>query len=173
MGFSRQEYWSGLPFPSPVDHKTSPPWPICLGWPHTAWRNFIDKAVVRVIRLTSFLWLWFQCVCPLMPSCNTYCFTWFSLTLDVEHLFTAAPAKRNHCSLPLMWGCSSWPPPLPILNTHWKDWCWSSNSLSPWYEELTHWKRLWCWKDWRQEEKGMTEDEMVGWHHRLNGHEFQ
>ena len=28
-------------------------------------------------------------------------------------------------------------------------------------------------KDWRQEEKGMTEDEMVGWHQRLNGHEFE
>ena len=28
-------------------------------------------------------------------------------------------------------------------------------------------------KDWRQEEKGMTEDEMVGWHHGLNGHEFE
>ena len=28
-------------------------------------------------------------------------------------------------------------------------------------------------KDWRQEEKGMTEDEMAGWHHRLNGHEFE
>ena len=27
-------------------------------------------------------------------------------------------------------------------------------------------------KDWRQEQKGVTEDEMVGWHHRLNGHEF-
>ena len=27
-------------------------------------------------------------------------------------------------------------------------------------------------KDWRQEEKGMTEDEMVGWHHQLNGHEW-
>ena len=26
-------------------------------------------------------------------------------------------------------------------------------------------------KDWRLEEKGMTEDEMVGWHHQLNGHE--
>ena len=26
--------------------------------------------------------------------------------------------------------------------------------------------------DWRQEEKGMTEDEMVGWHHQLKGHEF-
>ena len=28
-------------------------------------------------------------------------------------------------------------------------------------------------KDWRQEEEGMTEDEMVGWHHRLNGREFE
>ena len=28
-------------------------------------------------------------------------------------------------------------------------------------------------KDWRQEEKGTTEDEMVGWHHWLNGHEFE
>ena len=27
-------------------------------------------------------------------------------------------------------------------------------------------------KDWKQEEKGTTEDEMVGWHHQLNGHEF-
>ena len=27
-------------------------------------------------------------------------------------------------------------------------------------------------RGWGQEEKGMTEDEMVGWHHRLNGHEF-
>ena len=27
-------------------------------------------------------------------------------------------------------------------------------------------------RDWGQEEKGTTEDEMVGWHHRLNGHEF-
>ena len=28
-------------------------------------------------------------------------------------------------------------------------------------------------KDWRQEEKGMTEDEMIGWHHWLDGHEFE
>ena len=28
-------------------------------------------------------------------------------------------------------------------------------------------------KNWKQEEKGTTEDEMVGWHHRLNGHEFE
>ena len=30
-----------------------------------------------------------------------------------------------------------------------------------------------AWKDWRQEEKGMTEDEMVGWYHQLDGHEFE
>ena len=27
-------------------------------------------------------------------------------------------------------------------------------------------------RDWEQEEKGMTEDEMAGWHHRLDAHEF-
>ena len=27
-------------------------------------------------------------------------------------------------------------------------------------------------RDWGQEEKGMTEDEMAGWHHRLDSHEF-
>ena len=30
-----------------------------------------------------------------------------------------------------------------------------------------------AWKDWRQEEKGTTEDKMVGWHHWLDGHEFE
>ena len=28
-------------------------------------------------------------------------------------------------------------------------------------------------RDWGQDEKGTTEDEMAGWHHRLNGHEFE
>ena len=34
------------------------------------------------------------------------------------------------------------------LNIHWKDWCWSwsSNTLATWFEELTHWKRHWCWE---------------------------
>ena len=60
--------------------QSSPPWPVRLGWPHTAWLSFteLDKAVVRVIRLAGFLWLWFQCVCPLMPTCNTYGLTWVS-----------------------------------------------------------------------------------------------
>ena len=34
-------------------------------------------------------------------------------------------------------------------------------------------KDLYDGKNQRWEEKGMTEDEMVGWHHQLNGHEFE
>ena len=35
-----------------------------------------------------------------------------------------------------------------VLNIHWKDswWSWSSNTLATWCEELTHWKRPWCWE---------------------------
>ena len=34
------------------------------------------------------------------------------------------------------------------FRNHWKDWCWSwsSNTLATWCEELTHWKRPWCWE---------------------------
>ena len=69
MGFSRQEYWSGLPFPSPVDHilsdpstMTRPSWVALHGMTH----SFIelDKAVVHVIRLASFPWLWFSVCLP-------------------------------------------------------------------------------------------------------------
>ena len=63
-GVLRQEYWRGLPFPSPLDHvlselstKTHPFW-VAL---HSMAHCFIelDKAV-HVIRLVSFLWLWFS-----------------------------------------------------------------------------------------------------------------
>ena len=36
--------------------------------------------------------------------------------------------------------------PKGILNTHWKDWCWSSSTLATWCKEPTHWKRPWCWE---------------------------
>ena len=69
MGFSRQEYWSGLPFPSPVDHvlsefstMTRPSWVALNNMAH----SFIelDKAVAHMIRLVSFLWLWFSVCLP-------------------------------------------------------------------------------------------------------------
>ena len=45
-----------------------------------------------------------------------------------------------------------------------------------WPPDAKHWlvgKDLDSGKGWRQEDKGMTEDEMVRWHHGLNGHEFE
>ena len=50
---------------------------------------------------------------------------------------------------------------------------WNSNTLANRCEELTPGKGSDAGKDWRQEEKGMTEDEMVEWHHWLNGHESE
>ena len=86
--------------------QNSPPWPVHLGWPYRAWLSFteLDKAVVHVIRLVSFLLLWFQSFCPLMPSLSAYSLTGVSHSLDVEYFFTAAPAKRRRCSLPWTWG---------------------------------------------------------------------
>ena len=69
MGFSRQECWSGLAFPSPVDHILSelstiisPSWVALHGMAHSF--TELDKAVVHVIRLVSFLWWWFSVCLP-------------------------------------------------------------------------------------------------------------
>ena len=69
MGLSKKEYWSGLPFPSPVDHvfselstMTHLSWVALHGMAHSF--NELDKAMVHVISLISFLWLWFS-ICPL------------------------------------------------------------------------------------------------------------
>ena len=45
--------------------------------------------------------------------------------------------------------------------------------LATWCEELTYLKRPWCWEGLKAGEEGETEDEMVRWHHWLNGHEFE
>ena len=56
-----------------------------------------------------------------------------------------------------------------------KDWCWSWNSKA-WPPDGKKWlvgKDPAIGYDWRWEEKWSTEDKMVGWHHRLDGHEFE
>ena len=47
-----------------------------------------------------------------------------------------------------------------------------SLSCELWVERLNGTELNWCWEDWRQE-KGMTEGEMVGWYHQLDGHEVE
>ena len=57
----------------------------------------------------------------------------------------------------------------------WKEWCWSWNSstLATSCEDLTHWKRLWCWEGLGAGREGATEDEMARWHYQLDGLEFE
>ena len=62
--------------------------------------------------------------------------------------------------------CKEIQPVHPKGNHSWifmRDWCWSwsSHIKATWCKELIYWKRPWCWKNWGQEEKGMTEDEMA------------
>ena len=59
---------------------------------------------------------------------------------------------RTDAEAPKLWPCEE----LALM--------WRANSLE---------KTLNAEKDWGQEEKGMTKDEIVGWHHWLNGHEFE
>ena len=52
-------------------------------------------------------------------------------------------------------------------------WGWTSNTLA---HDAKNWllqKDSDARKDWRQEEKGTTEDEMIGWHHQIDQHEFE
>ena len=52
----------------------------------------------------------------------------------------------------------------------------ADDTLIPWPPDVKNWligKDPDAGKDWGQEEKGTTEDEMVGWHHQLDGHEFE
>ena len=63
----------------------------------------------------------------------------------------------------------------PDLNIHGKDWCWSwsSNMVSIWCKELTHWKKTLMLRKTAGKRRRAAEDEMVRSHHRLNGHEFE
>ena len=45
--------------------------------------------------------------------------------------------------------------------------------LATWCKELTHWKRPWCWERLKPGGKGITGDEMVRWHHWLDGYQFE
>ena len=62
-----------------------------------------------------------------------------------------------------------------VLGVHWKDWCWSWNS-NIWPLDAKNWligKDSDAGQDWGKDKKGTTEDEMVRWHHQLNGNEFE
>ena len=132
MGFSRQEYWSGLPFPSPgyLPNPGIEPRVSCIGWwilyqwgTREAWVN----------DYWSFNELYWD----------------LSQVYEIPSLYRVLRSKqiKNNYEAPILW-----PPD-------------AKNQLTG--------KDPDAGKDWKQEDKGTTEDEMVGWHHRLKGHEFE
>ena len=74
----------------------------------------------------------FQAICRYLPLLNWGAGedSWESLGLQGD---PTSPSQRRS-----------------VLAVHWKDWCWSwnSNTLATSREELTHWKRPWCWEGW-------------------------
>ena len=126
MGFSRQEYWSGLPFPSPGTTfcQTSPPWPDSLRWPHTAWLSFTewDTAVVLWSDWLVFCDYGFSVSavwCPLSVPTVLLGFllpwTWGLSSRLLHQSAAAAPylgrgvAPLGRCPWPPAWGSSSQP----------------------------------------------------------------
>ena len=88
--------------------------------------------------------------------------------------FWTVVLEKTWESLGMQWDQSSQSLRKSGLNICWKEWywSWSANVLVTWCEELV-WKDLDVGKDWRQEDKGTTEDEMVGLYHQLDGHELE
>ena len=124
MGFSRQEYWGGLPFPSPVDHILSDLSTMTdrLGWAHTAWLSFIklDKAVVLWSDWLVFCdyslsvpALWCPLATPTVLLGFLLPWTWGISSRLLQQSTAAAPCLGRGVS---PHGCPSWP------------WTWSSSS---------------------------------------------
>ena len=154
MGFSRQEYWSGWPFPSPVDHilsdlstMTRPSWMAPHGMAECRW---VRQDCGPVIRLACCLWLWFQSVCPLTPSLSAYRLTWFllpwtqGLSSRLLQKSAAAPpylgrgvAPPGCAPVPLQPGCESW-------------------TIKKAEHRRTDAFGLWCWRSW--EPLGLQQD---------------
>ena len=107
MGFPRQEYWSGLPFPSPVIAMVFP----VVMYGCESWT--IKKAEHR--RIDAFkLWCWSRLLrVPWIARRSNQ-----SILKEISHEYSLEGLMLN----------------------------WNSNTLATWCEELTHFKRPWCWE---------------------------
>ena len=144
MGFSRQEYWRWLPFPSPGDlsDQGSNPSFLCL------------LHYRQILYNLSYQESW---------ALKNWCFWTVVLEKTLE-----SPLEYKEIQPVYPKGNQSW---IFIGRT-------DTEAETPvlWPPDVKYWligKDPDARKDWRQEEKGIIEDEMVGWHHWLGGHEFE
>ena len=159
MGFSRQEYWSGLPFPSPVDHILSDlsTWPVCLGWPHAAWLSLIelDKTVVLWSDWLVFCDFGFRVSalwCPLTTPTILLGFllpwTWGVSSRLLQQSVAAASypgrgaSPHGRPSWPWTWSSSSRPSCAHAAAAPWTS---VSSSQPPMKSVLNFYWKDWCW----------------------------
>ena len=160
MGFSRQESWSGVPFPSPIKR--------CLLLGRKVMTNLNNLLKIRDITLLTKVYpvVMYGCVSWTINKAKCRRIDAFELWCWRRLLRVPGTAKEIQPVHPK--GYQSW------IFTGRTD----AEAETPilWPPDVKNWL-IWkdpdAGKDWGQEEKGTTEDEMVGWHHWLNGHEFE
>ena len=154
MGFPRQEYWSGVPLPSPMTN---------LDTIKKHKHHFANKGPYSQSYgfSSSHVWLW-----ELDHKQSWTLKNWCFWTVVLEKTLKSP----LDCKIKLVnpKGNQSW---IFIRRT-------DADAEAPilWPHDVKNWL-IWedpdAGKDWRQAENGTTEDEMVGWHHWLDGHEFE
>ena len=185
--FSRQEYWSMLPFPTSKD--------------------LSNQGLNQHLESTALAGRFFTTVPPGKPFYHTL-FIHCSIDGHLSCFLFLAIIISQSCGFPIvMDGCESWTIKKAECQIDaFKLWCWRRLLSVPWtirrsnqsiLKEITpeysleglvlklklqyfghlmrradSLEKTDAGKDWRQE-KGATEDEMVGWHHQLNEHEFE
>ena len=136
----------------------------------------------QVFRSSLAMWFWLriigvpkQVACP--PKGHVFFFFNYWRIKKAEHWRTDAVVLEKTLESPL--DCKEIK---PINRKGNQSWIFTgrteAEAESPilWPPDVKNWltgKDSHAGKDWGQEEKGVTQDEMVGWHHRLNGHELE
>ena len=130
---------------------------------------------VKVCKLNTLDWFWLKKKSTTKKNHCRYFFLWRNLSTKALMLLNCGAGEDSWESL----GLQEMKPVNPKGNQSWvfirrND----AESETPiiWPPDVKHWltgKDPDAGKDWRLEEKGTPEDKMDGWHHQLNGHEFE
>jgi len=145
MGFSRQEYWSGSPLPSPMTNLDS----ILKS------RDITLPTKVHLIKAMNFPVVMYGCESWTIKKAERWRIVAFELWCLRRLLRVPWTTRRSNQSIlkEISPGCSLEGLMLKL------------QYFGTWAKNWLIWKDPDAGKDWEQEEKGATEDEMVGWHH--------
>ena len=149
LGFSRQEHWNGLPFPSPMHE--SEKWK----WSRSVVSDSYRPTRLGVYQATRLLCPWdfpgksigVGCHCLLHQNLGHSIFEGH-IQPNESVMLSSTCKKLLNChgrlqEMGLSWVSTFYSSTALI---HCKDWCWSPNTLATWCEEPTHWKRPCCWE---------------------------